>query len=362
MPLGRNRRRAASAFSEKGFYLSEFRGRTLVIATPGAELRAPAPLEVVLKELEATQTGVVLISDSRDSLESLLGAPAISSQESRLEVAVWSRLREDGRAGLAVEAPHTFAMACREIGLRLGVAKLVWIDAAGGLRREGGSRDSFIDLEQLKGLLHSARSDEAPERMAILCEIEAALADGLPAVNLCTLEGLGEELFTYTGSGTLFTCDRYIEVRRLSLDDFDAADDLIARGVAEGFLAPRTSDEIARILTNGFGAFVGGRHLAGIGALLAHARNEASEIASLYTLTRYLREGVGGHLVSHAVARADATGCGYVFACTTSAPVVQFFERQGFRCVEPEEIPEEKWLAYDEERRERVRCLRRDLF
>ena len=149
MPLGRNRKRAASAFSEKGFYLSEFRGRTLVIATPGAELRAPAPLEVVLKELEANQTGVVVISDSRESLESLLGAPAISSQESRLEVAVWRRLREDGRAGLAVEAPHTFAMACREIGLRLGVAKLVWIDAAGGLRREGLWRSSRRTIRRI---------------------------------------------------------------------------------------------------------------------------------------------------------------------------------------------------------------------
>ena len=36
--------RASSAFSEKSFYLSEFRGRTLAIAVPAADLGAPGPL------------------------------------------------------------------------------------------------------------------------------------------------------------------------------------------------------------------------------------------------------------------------------------------------------------------------------
>jgi amino-acid N-acetyltransferase len=362
MPSAPDASAPAAPFSERAFYLAEFRGRTLAIAVPGSELRRPAALEAVLKELEANDTRVVLICDAREALESLLGTGAISSGEVRLEAAIWRRLRESRRAGLAVEPPHSFAMACREVGLRLGVSKLVWIDPAGGLQREGGSRDSFIDLEQLRGLLHSVRNDEAPGRMAILCEIEAALADGLPAVNLCTLDGLAEELFTYGGSGTLFTRDHYVEVRRLGLDDFDAADDLIARGVAEGFLVPRSEDDVARILSHGFGAFVGGRHMAGIGALLVHATSEAGEIASLYTLTRFLREGIGGHLVGHALERAESLGCAYAFACTTSDPVVRFFERQGFRCVDPDAIPAEKWQAYDSERRKQVRCLRRDLF
>ena len=56
------------------------------------------------------------------------------------------------------------------------------------------------------------------------------LEAGLPAVNICSAEGLAEELFTYAGSGTLFTRDRYMSVRRLGIDDFDAAHDLIHRG------------------------------------------------------------------------------------------------------------------------------------
>ena len=38
-----------------------------------------------------------------------------------------------------------------------------------------------------------------------------------------------------------------------------------------------------------------------------------------------------------------------------------FFERQGFRRVPGEKIPDEKWRSYDPLRRPRVRCLLYDL-
>ena len=63
----------------------------------------------------------------------------------------------------------------------------------------------------------------------------------------------------------------------------------------------------------------------------------------------------------HAVERARARGCEYVFACTTSDRVVAFFERNGFKGVGPAQVPESKWQGYDPERRGRARCLRCDL-
>ena len=178
---------------------------------------------------------------------------------------------------------------------------------------------------------------------------------------MCSAEGLGEELFTYAGSGTLFTRERYVAVRRLGLDDYDAAAHLIARGVAEGYLAPRSPEQVERVLANGLGAFVEGAHLAGIGALVEHPGSGAAEIASLYTLTRFVGEGVGGHLVSAALDRARERGCDTVFACTTSDRVVDFFERNGFRRTGQEDVPREKWDDYDPERRARIICVRRDV-
>lgn len=187
------------------------------------------------------------------------------------------------------------------------------------------------------------------------------LETGVPAVNVCSAEGLDDELFTYAGSGTLFTRERYIGVRPLGIDDYDMAWDLIGRGVAEGYLAPRGPDQLDAVLAHGLGAFVEGRHLAGIGALLPGGDGRSGEIASLYTLTRFLGEGVGVSLVAFAVARARQLGYAYVFACTTSDPVGAFFERNGFRAVGADGVPTEKWRQYDPARRSRVRCYRREL-
>ena len=123
------------------------------------------------------------------------------------------------------------------------------------------------------------------------------LAGGIPAVNLCALEGLSDELFTYAGSGTFFMRERYAEVRRLALEEFDAASDLIARGVDEGYLLSRDSVQEERVLAHGFGVFIEGRYLAGIGALLPCEGERAAEISSVYTLTRFAREGVGAQLI-----------------------------------------------------------------
>ena len=70
---------AGAAFSEKGFYLSEFRGRTLALAVSAGGLGSPAPLEAVLKELEVNGTRIVLVSTDRIASESLLRVSARTS-------------------------------------------------------------------------------------------------------------------------------------------------------------------------------------------------------------------------------------------------------------------------------------------
>jgi len=242
----------------------------------------------------------------------------------------------------------------RDVALRLGATKLVVIDPAGGWTRPDGGQASFVGLAELRAL-------EGGPRAGLLEAVRALLEAGIPAVNLCSQAGLADELFSYAGSGTLFTRERYVTVRRLGLDDFDAAADLVARGVAEGYLAPRSPEEVDAVLASGFGAFVEGVHLAGIGALVPHAGGRSAEIGSLYTLTRFVGEGVGGHLVGFAMEEGARRGLERVFACTTSDRVAAFFERNGFARVTAEALPPEKWRAYDPERRARLFCLARDV-
>jgi hypothetical protein len=154
---------APAAFSEKGFYLSEFRGRTLALAARADDLRAPASLEPVLKELEANPTRVVLISTEAGAIESVLATTVLPGGGGPgLEGAVWRGLSRASRVGLVVDDASRFAPTCREIALRLGVSKWIWIDAEGGLRAPDGSRQSFVGLEELRGLLRQGPSGESP--------------------------------------------------------------------------------------------------------------------------------------------------------------------------------------------------------
>lgn len=356
-PTNRNR---VAPFTEKGFYLSELRDRTIAIAVPAGLLREAAALGPVLKDLEANRTRVILISDGAEALASLAGSEPLSAGEpATLPGRVWRRLGHNLRVGIATDDRAAFGAECRQIVLALGIRKLIWVDAEGGLIRADGARESFVDAEALRD--RSAGVDPSCRYREILVHVEAMLSAGIDAVNLCTLDGIAEELFTYDGSGTLFTREGYVAVRDLGLDDFDAAADLIERGMVEGYLAPRTPEQIERVLESAFGAFVGGNHLAGLGTLLTYGDDQAAEIASLYTLTRFLREGIGSHLVRFAAERASEQGCRFVFACTTSPRVEAFFERNGFRKVDRAEVPEAKWRAYDPARRAMVKCLRRDL-
>ena len=83
------------------------------------------------------------------------------------------------------------------------------------------------------------------------------------------------------------------------------------------------------------------------------------EIASLYTVTRFTREGIGERLVSYALEKARQAGLDRVFACTTSEKVEGFFLRQGFEAVGMDALPDSKWVGHSEERLGQVVCLAR---
>ncbi len=187
------------------------------------------------------------------------------------------------------------------------------------------------------------------------------LEEGVPAVNVCSAPGVASELFTYAGSGTLFTPERYVRVRRLGVDDFDAAADLMARGVEEGFLLARSQAEVDQVLAHAFGAFVEDRYLAGIAALQRDREARLGELVALYAITRFLGEGIGTHLVAYAAERARALGLEALVACTLSEPAVAFFQRQGFERIAHDQLPASKWAGYEPARRDRLVCLRRAL-
>lgn len=353
-------------FSEREFYLAEFRRRTIGIAWPETEPLVREPLAEVVALLVANGSRVVILSPQEGVAEIGGALPAINFGDASFAPQLWRRLRERGHAGLLVSA-DSFEEDCVQAALALRLAKVVWIQSTPPVRRtDGGERVSVVDLVHLEQLL-ADRVEEGRPALTIasggknlLGAIRGMIDGGIPSVNVCAAEQIAEELFTYAGAGMFFTRDRYAEVRPLAIDDFDPASDLIARGEADGYLVPRDAESRDAVLAHGLGVFIEGRYLAGIGAILPHPSENAGEIASLFALTRYVGEGIGSQIVRYAIDRARREGLSYLFSCTTSDRVEAFFVRHGFRRVSPEDVPKAKWQAYDPERRARVRCLRFD--
>lgn len=359
---------SAWTFSEREFYLAEFRGRTLGIAfaqAPDAPLEA---LHSVVSELAKNGTRCVVVSPSRVLLDRASELVTRPGETADWRGEAWRGLGSGRSVGLWLPPESSslddevagFAARCASAVLDLRLAKLVWIDQRGALRDGAGKRIPVLDLSDLT----KASADELlgdPASQPLLHEFRRLLAGGIASVNVCALEGLADELFTYAGSGTLLTPERYLEVRRLGVDDMDAAADLITRGVDEGYLAPRSETAVEAALARAFGVFIEGRYLAGIGSLLGYPDEATGEITNLYTLTRFAGEGVGGHLLAFALEQARENGYRTIFACTTSGRVEAFFKRHGFTRVAEQDVPAAKWADYPAERREAVHCLARDV-
>ena len=262
---------------------------------------------------------------------------------------------------VAVRGAARFPEHATGVAQALRLAKVVLIDDEGGLVA-GGTKLSFVDANVLDTILRDGEAEWSGlgERRDLLAAVRGALASGVESVNLCPLDGVSEELFSYEGSGTLFTAGDYCRVSPLGLDDFVQAERLLERGQREGLLKMRAPEEIGEVLACGFGATIGERHLVGVAGLLTvpYASDRAGEIVGLYTITRFKGEGLGDRLIGRIVEEAGVMGLDYVFACTVDEHAQQFFERQGFVRVEQDAIPPRKWVGYDPRRRQRVAVFR----
>ena len=400
----RSRPPHAQPYGEKEFYLEEFRGRSVLIAVAPAAVAARAPLKSLAAAASAlmrNDTPVVvwwprLTPQSERRLVAALGrAPAAAKRRGRrkgrrvrrtvapspvlrlapdelalpdgapaLRSAIWTRLRQGGLCVLSAGAARGYPRDAVELAVALRVPKVVLVDPDGGLTAHG-ARLSFVDENVLATLLHQGQAEWSGlgARRALLVEVRAALDRGVEQVNLCPPDGVADELFSYAGSGTLFTEGDYTRVGPLALDEFEQAERLLERGHREGLLKLRSPTEAAEVLGSGFGASVSGRHLAGVAGLLTapYADARAGEIVGLYTINRFKGEGLGDRLVDRMLDEARTLGLAYVFACTVDERAQQFFERLGFVTVGHEAVPPSKWIGYDARRRARVAALRLDL-
>ena len=115
-------------------------------------------------------------------------------------------------------------------------------------------------------------------------------------------------------------------------EDLAGLAEFIQPFVSEGRLLPRTTEELAELVYNGFVAKVGGR-LIGFAALEIYSRKLA-EIRSLAVIPEFQGKGVGRLLVEECVERARKRDILEVMAITSSEV---FFRSCGFDFTLPGE-------------------------
>jgi len=376
-------RKSPAIFTEKSFYLEEFYGKSLLFALVppvGQRMSDFDSIVKTLRELRRNQTRcVVIVSPSAlprvmrrmgkmappedpPIFNPTLGLRTRPYPPDSAVAQIWHALRAGSIVvgSTSTDDPEDLAVFAQELASRLRVFKLILLDRAGGLLTEDGAKMSFVESKRVARALKRART---PLRRKIVRLASDALRDGVGSVNLVSPRGVYEELFSFTGLGTLFTPAQYATVCPISIDDFEEAEALILRAQDDGFLLARSADQIAQLLPSCFGYRVGDEHLAGICSLLTdpYRRDRAGEITALYTLTRFQGEGVAAELIKEIVKEASARKLKYVFACTSEERAARFFQRTKFRRVGRDKVSAQKWRGYDSNRIDRLSIFRLDL-
>jgi N-acetylglutamate synthase-like GNAT family acetyltransferase len=376
-------RKKGPVFSEKSFYLEEFYGKTLAfvfIPPAGERLSDLDSLNRTLRELRRNQTRSIVIGSKRalPRLKRRLGrlaprhAPLHFNPATGLRSrpyppdsaisALWQALKIGPIVAAEAESedPGDVVIFAQQLATRLRVFKLLLLERAGGLIDSSGNRHSFVQIGRMWRILRDVRS---PHRRGLVRAACRAIAEGVASVSLVSPNEVYEELFSFSGTGTIFTEGGYGHVRRISIDDFEEVEALIVRAQNEGFLLARSKEEIANLLPSCFGYRIGDEHLAGVVSLLTepYRRDHAGEITALYTLTRFQGEGVAAELINEVVKEARARRLQYVFACTTEQRAAHLFEHLGFRQVAPPAVSPAKWRGYDSKRIALLNVFRCDL-
>ena len=379
--------------AEKDFFLDEFHDTSFFFALHAADAATEndaQELVEVCSALLTNETRVLLLIEVGDNPRDRHGVEMVVDRLSKqlalktaahcvspidlsqktsenLRLAeIWSVLRTYPLfVGLwSSQVPPSFISCVQQLAVRLKVHKLILLDPTGGVSM-GGDRLSFMNGPVLGELLRQGEAEWTGlgDRRALLETVRAVLEGGVSSVSLCPIAGLARELFTYEGSGTLFTLTDYCRVERLGIDDFHEVEKLLERGERERYLKARAPEEIGQLLLHGYGARLGtvSGDFAGFCALLPYPEENAGEIVGLYTITRFQGEGIGGRLVATMIAEGEQRGFSYLFASTTQEGAQRLFERHGFRRVAPEDVAAAKWQGYDPERKHQVIVYRREL-
>ncbi len=132
-----------------------------------------------------------------------------------------------------------------------------------------------------------------------------------------------------------------IELKKATLNDIKAMQELVAEDVNTGIILARSDDEIATNIRSYILAKEGDK-LVGYTALHIHSRDIA-EVRSLIVHNDFRKQNIGRAMVKYAINEAKELGIQREVLALTY--IADFFKKMGFIEIEKDEIPEHKIWA-----------------
>jgi amino-acid N-acetyltransferase len=234
----------------------------------------------------------------------------------------------------------------------LGADKLVFLTDSQGATDIDGTLLDELTTDAAERLLSIGEWLSTDLKRYLPCAVRASRA-GVGRVHLIGYNEDGtllRELFSRDGVGTIITRESLEKLRDARPDDIGGLVALIEPLEEDGTLVRRSRELLEREITR-FSVIEHDGMIVGCAALYPYGEDQA-ELACVAVHPQYRRWGYGEKLVKRIEVRARAAGIKRLFVLTTVTG--HWFKERGFSVRPVDELPAEKRLLYNMQRRSKV--------
>ncbi|GAB2190691.1 amino-acid N-acetyltransferase [Sessilibacter sp. MAH1] len=240
-----------------------------------------------------------------------------------------------------------------EIAIALAADKLITFINEDGLLDLNGDLIRQLAVSDCQDLINSGAITEEDAVSALRCAFRVCRKGVARAqiVSYCESGALLEELFTLDGRGTLVHSDRYEFVRPATIDDVGGILSLIEPLEAQGILVRRSRELLEREIDQFFVLELDGS-IVGCAGLYGFSDSDFAELACVATHPDYQSRGFARRLLVDLEHQARKLGYRKLFVLTTQT--AHWFMEQGFKPADISELPSQKQLAYNYQRKSKI--------
>lgn len=249
-----------------------------------------------------------------------------------------------------------FNLAMEEVAeataIAIGADKLIFLSDSPGVVDDTGKLLDELTADAAERLIREAKWLSPDIRRYLPCAVRASRV-GVGRVHLIGFNEDGTlllELFSRDGVGTIITRESLEILRDARPDDISGLVALIEPLEESGALVRRSRELLEREISR-FSVVEHDAMIVGCAALYPYG-NEQAELACVAVHPQYRRWGYGEQLLKRIETRARAVGIKQLFVLTTLT--AHWFRERGFVEKTLADLPEEKRLVYNLQRRSKI--------